>query len=104
MAIDPMGPGGPSDASGRRGAEALGRGKQVAASRSVPAGTADTTAAGDTVELSAEALRLAAGADIPAATISPERLAEITQRIADGVYDGADARDATARGVMGELE
>lgn len=103
MAIDPMGPGGPSDASRRRGAERLDRSQQ-ATPRSTPAGTPDASTSGDTVELSAEALRLAAGADIPSATITPERLAEITKRIAEGVYDGAEAREAVARGVIGELE
>lgn len=102
MAIDPMGPGGPTDPSIRRGAERLER-----AAAPTPRPTAESTrtdaAVGDTVELSAEALRLAAGNDIPQGTLSAERLAEITERLATGSYDSAAAREAIARGVAGEL-
>jgi anti-sigma28 factor (negative regulator of flagellin synthesis) len=102
MAIDPMGPGGPADPSIRRGAERLERSAAPA-----PRATSDSTrtdaAVGDTVELSAEAIRLAAGEDIPQGTLSAERLAEITERIASGRYDSAAAREAIARGIAGEL-
>jgi hypothetical protein len=102
MAIDPMGPGGPADPSIRRGAERLER-SAAPAPRPTTESTKGDTAIGDTVELSAEALRLAAGGDVPQGTLSPERLAEITERIAAGRYDSAAAREAIARGVAGEL-
>jgi hypothetical protein len=101
MAIDPMGPGGPSDASIRRGAERLER---PASPTARPTETPRPDAAsGDTIELSAEALRLATGGDIPQGTLPPDRLAEITQRLAAGRYDSAAAREAIARRIANEL-
>lgn len=102
MAIDPMGPGGPADPSIRRGAERLER-SAAPAPRTTTENTKSDALVGDTVELSAEALRLAAGNDIPQGTLSAERLAEITERIAAGRYDSAAAREAIARGIAGEL-
>lgn len=102
MAIDPMGPGGPADPSIRRGAERLER-SAAPAPRAANDTSKGEASVGDTVELSAEAIRLAAGGDVPQGTLAPERLAEITERIASGRYDSAAAREAIARGVAGEL-
>lgn len=60
--------------------------------------------AADSVELSAEAIRLAGGGDIPSGTLSPERLAAITRTLAEGGFDTQAAHDAIARALRGELD
>lgn len=96
MAIDPLGTGGPTDPTLRRAAERLDRSQAVPTQRAAIAPPADAPA-GDTVVLSAEAIRLASGADIPTGTLSAERLAEITTRIADGSYDREAVRAEIAK-------
>ncbi|MDZ4257286.1 MAG: hypothetical protein U0974_04530 [Gemmatimonadales bacterium] len=99
MAIDPLGSGAPADPTLRRATDRLERGQSVANQRAPIAAPADAPA-GDSVVLSAEAIRRASGADIPSGTLSAERLAEITQRIADGSYDSEAAREAIAKKVV----
>ncbi|HRP08304.1 MAG TPA: flagellar biosynthesis anti-sigma factor FlgM [Gemmatimonadales bacterium] len=94
MAVNPLGSGGVNEPGQKR----VG-GVAPAGSNPAPAGR-DVDA--DSVELSAEALRLAAP-DIPEGTLDAERLRIISQRIADGSYNADTAMDAIARKVAGEL-
>lgn len=101
MAIDPVPSSSIPDPGLKRAdlpprAEALGAARPSVGEPDVEAGT-------DSVELSAEALRLAAGADIPSGSLSAERLAAITRRLGDGSYDSPAAQDAVARALMNEL-
>ncbi|MCL4866209.1 MAG: hypothetical protein KJZ47_09970 [Gemmatimonadales bacterium] len=101
MAIDPLASSGVPDPSMRRADPSVRPDAPVPA-RGGSAEAAPETPA-DSVELSAEARRLAAGSDIPVGTLSPERLAAITRTLAEGGFDTHAAHDAIARALRGEL-
>lgn len=103
MAIDPLNTSGVPDPSVRR-PDQSGRPDTPPPARGVAGSESGTEPASDSVELSAEAIRLAAGADIPTDTMPADRLAEITRRLAAGGYDTAQAHDAIARALRGELD
>ena len=94
MEVNPLGSGGVNEPGHKRvGGVVPGGSHPGATGRAVDA---------DSVELSAEALRLAAP-DIPEGTLDAERLRIISERIADGSYNSDAAVDAIARRVAGEL-
>lgn len=104
MAIEPLSSSGVPDPSVRRTDSSL----RPDAPTPARAGAADADSAvdapADSVELSAEAIRLASGSDIPRGTLSPERLAAITRTLAGGGFDTEVAHDAIARALRGELQ
>jgi hypothetical protein len=102
MAIDPLSTPGVPDPGLRRSDPSVRSDAPAPVRNAAPAENAPESGA-DSVELSAEAMRLAAGADIPSGTLSPERLAAITQRLADGGFDTPEAHDAIARALTDEL-
>lgn len=94
MAVNPLGSGGVNEPGQKRvGGVGPNGGNAAPASRAVD---------GDSVELSAEALKLASP-DIPGGTLDADRLSAISKRIADGSYNGDAVVDAIARKVAGEL-
>ncbi|MBV9774881.1 MAG: flagellar biosynthesis anti-sigma factor FlgM [Gemmatimonadetes bacterium] len=69
-----------------------------AGSESAPAAQAGRT---DRIELSPEARALAARLDEPGAEeLTPERIAQLRQRIQDGVYDSPELADAVAQRIL----
>lgn len=54
----------------------------------------------DTVEISEQARERALAAADEGAGLSPERLSEIRQRIADGAYDSPEVLDRVARAMI----
>jgi len=103
MAIDPLNTPGVPDPSVRR-PDQSGRPDTPPPARAVAGIDSGSEPVSDSVELSAEAIRLAAGADIPAGTISADRLAAVTHRLAEGGYDTHAAHDIIARALQGELD
>lgn len=101
MAIDPLQSPGRSDPGVRRPDQPA---RPAPSGSGRPGSDTDPDAAADSVELSAEALRLAAGGDIPSGTVTPERLADITRRLGDGSLDSDAAHDAIARGLSKEVQ
>lgn len=85
MTIDSLGRSGAPQPDPRR-TDAAAKGAAVAATGAGTERSRADAAAADTVELSAEAIALAA-AEIPASEVEPIRLREITRKIADGQYE-----------------
>jgi len=103
MAIDPLPSSGVPDPAVRRADQSV-RPDAPAPARATSGPDQGPEAVSDSVELSAEAIRLAAGSDIPSGTLSPERLAAITRTLAEGGFDTDAAHDAIARALRGELD
>lgn len=104
MAIDPLSSSGVPDPSIRRADPSVRPDAPVPARVVTTDSDAVADAPADSVELSAEAIRLASGSDIPMGTLSPERLAAITRTLAEGGFDTEAAHDAIARALRGELD
>ncbi len=107
MTVDSINPRGsriqPRRASEKRVTEAPAAGKRAA-------GESDTSSArGDRVEISDAARKLASGAEAAngsgkaKGTLSPERIAAVTQRINEGYYDREGIREEIARRVLEDL-
>lgn len=107
MTVDSINPKGsriqPRRASEKRATEAPGAGTR-------PAGESDTSSAkGDCVEISDAARKLASGTDAASGstkvrgTLTPERIAAVTQRINEGYYDREGIREEIARRVLKDL-
>lgn len=94
MAIDPTGTGGINESAKRRVGQVGQAGIDVTP-------VAARSHAVDSIEVSEAARRLATP-EIPSGSLTPEQMLSISQRIADGTYNGAEAIDAIARSLKAE--
>jgi anti-sigma28 factor (negative regulator of flagellin synthesis) len=101
MAIDSLGRSGAPQPDPRR-ADAADKGAAVTPNAVATERPRAAQAAADTVELSAEALALASQ-EVPARTIEPIRLREITRKIADGQYEAPPTLEMLTNRLMKEL-
>lgn len=101
MTIESLGRSGAPQPDPRR-TDAAAKGAAVAATGAGTERTRADVAAADTVELSAEAIALAA-AEVPQGEMEPIRLRDITRKIADGQYEAPPTLEILTNRLMKEL-
>lgn len=101
MTIESLGRSGTPQPDPRR-TDAAAKGAAVAATGAGTERPRADAAAADTVQLSPEAIALAA-AEIPRAEVEPLRLRDITRKIADGQYEAPPTLEILTNRLLKEL-